>query len=77
MASDGGFGLFNWGNHGEDWEVRREMLAEESVSIDSDGRLLGNAFARRGFRWKHDQYNMFLSRVDSGNVPPKHNLDIT
>ena len=35
VASDSGFGLFNWGDHGEDCEVRREMLAEEGISIES------------------------------------------
>lgn len=48
VASNGGFGLFNWGDHGEGWEIRRQMLAEEGVRFGSDGRLLGSAF--RGFR---------------------------
>lgn len=44
VVSNGGFGMLDHGDHGEDWEVRMEMLAEEGVRFDKNGRLLGSTF---------------------------------
>lgn len=45
VDSNGGIGRFiDWGDHGEHWEVRREMLAEEGMRFDKNGRLLGASF---------------------------------
>lgn len=45
VASNGGLGrVLDWGDHGEDWEVRMEMLAEEGARFDRNGRLLGASF---------------------------------
>ena len=45
LAANGGVGRdVDWGDHGEDWEVRREMLEEEGARFDRNGKVLGGAF---------------------------------